>query len=308
MKHVLYIKLRSDSDGIVLRSIVNLMQGVAVYGRTGFMIAVIGACPILVYAGAAPLAQPQGGAVAVSIGRAGEISLEAREAPLARVFAELSKATGAPIRYTTVPDAPVSAACHGESVKRVLLCLLGSEADLIFQYSGQKKRGASSGGLKGVKVLASTFADRLPGSTAAPGAAPSRQASGFANPPAMAESLDDVLAMTQSLDPEQRAQALEKLGRVEGVEEDTLRAAYKAGLTDEDGDVRAAAISGMALLDQGGDVEWLKAAMNDRHASARLAALDSLGDDAQSRPYLIMALSDPDESVRVLAEMRLGIQ
>jgi hypothetical protein len=284
------------------------MHGVAVYGRTGFMIAVIGACPILVYAGAAPLAQPQGGAVAVSIGRAGEISLEAREAPLARVFAELSKATGAPIRYSAAPEAPVSAACHGESLKRVLLCLLGTEADLIFQYSGRTTRGASSGGLTGVKVLASTFVEGRPLGSGVSEIASSHPASDAANLSTPVDNLDDVLAMTQSLDPEQRAQGLEKLGRVEGVEEDTLRAAYRAGLADDDGDVRAAAISGMALLDQGGDVEWLKAAMNDRHASARLAALDSLGDDARSRPYLIMALSDPDESVRVLAEMRLGIQ
>jgi HEAT repeat protein len=80
-------------------------------------------------------------------------------------------------------------------------------------------------------------------------------------------------------------------------------------LKDRDGDVRAAAVNGMALLDAEASFPILSAAMADENASVRLVALDGMDVvDENTLPYYNQALSDSDESVRALAELRLGIE
>jgi HEAT repeat protein len=87
-----------------------------------------------------------------------------------------------------------------------------------------------------------------------------------------------------------------------------LKATYMGALSDPDGDVRAAAINGLAVLDGPGSNAILSSAMTDADASVRLAALDGLEVDEQSLPLIAQALSDTDESVRALAQLRLGIE
>ncbi len=114
--------------------------------------------------------------------------------------------------------------------------------------------------------------------------------------------------MTLSSNPEQRARALEQIGRIEKIDEGTLRSAYTDALKDRNGDVRAAAVNGMALLDAEASFPILSSAMSDESASVRLAALDAMDVDEQSLAFIAEALTDPDESVRTLAQMRLGIE
>jgi HEAT repeat protein len=122
-------------------------------------------------------------------------------------------------------------------------------------------------------------------------------------------SPEDALAMTLSSNPEQRARALEQIGRIKKIDEGTLRSAYTDALKDRDGDVRAAAVNGMALLDAEASFPILSAAMADENASVRLVALDGMDVvDENTLPYYNQALSDSDESVRALAELRLGIE
>jgi HEAT repeat protein len=121
-------------------------------------------------------------------------------------------------------------------------------------------------------------------------------------------SPEDALAMTLSSNPEQRARALEQIGRIEKIDEGTLRSAYTDALKDRNGDVRAAAVNGMALLDAEASFPILSSAMSDESASVRLAALDAMDVDEQSLAFIAEALTDPDESVRTLAQMRLGIE
>jgi len=64
----------------------------------------------------------------------------------------------------------------------------------------------------------------------------------------------------------------------------------------------------MALLDEEDSFGLLTSAMADEHPSVRLAALDSLEVNPESRPYYEKALTDTDESVRALAALRLGIE
>lgn len=245
------------------------------------------------------------GDVKVERDRSG-IRLEVREARLARVLDALSERLGAPIRYVNAPEQPVTVTCRGHNLENVLRCLLGADADLVFQYAGPAKPGAARR-VVDVKVLASTFMN-LPPVDSGSVAAPSIPAPLGKNAGKGGDSLDAVLAMTKSDDPEQRAMALEKIKRVDGVDDATLKAAYQSAMNDADGDVRAEAISGMALLDEEGRFGLLTSAMADEHPSVRLAALDSMEFNPESRPYYEKALTDEDETVRELAALRLGIE
>jgi len=99
------------------------------------------------------------------------------------------------------------------------------------------------------------------------------------------------------------------MGRIEQVDEGTLRSAYTDALKDRDGDVRAAAVNGLTLLDGEASFPMLSAAMADEDASVRLVALDGMDVvDENTLPYYQQALNASDESVRTLAELRLGIE
>jgi hypothetical protein len=251
---------------------------------------------------------PDSGVVTVAVDAFGKIWLEAREVGFGRVLDALSASLHTPIRYANAPQQPVSATCQG-GLDKVLRCLLGENADLVFSYRGSVKR-AGTKPIASVKVLASTFTEFSPvsPSTDAAGApAPVRpvEAAVQGNAP---ETLEALLAMTRSADPEQRAVGLEKLRRTPGVDDASLKAAYQSALTDADGDVRAEAISGLALLDEDNSFGMLSSAMDDEHPSVRLAALDGMPVNRESRPYYEKALTDADESVRELAALRLGIE
>lgn len=267
----------------------------------GMVLGATAANPVLAGNGSRP-AEParEEGVVKVERNRSG-IRLEVHEARLARVLDELSVGLDTPIRHVNAPEQPVTATCQGQNLENVLRCLLGADADLVFQYAGPAKPGAARR-VSDVKVLASTFMNLMPvdsGSVAAPVGKSAGKS---------VDSLDTVLAMTKSEDPEQRAMALEKIKRVDGVDDATLKAAYQAAMNDADGDVRAEAISGLALLDEEGRFGLLTSAMVDEHPSVRLAALDSLEVNPESRPYYEKALTDEDETVRELAALRLGIE
>jgi hypothetical protein len=265
-----------------------------------------GAHPVLARMESPPSGQArEEGTVKLEIARSG-ISLEVRATRLARVLDELSGRLGTPIRYANAPEQPVTMTCRGHNLDNVLRCLLGADADLVFQYAGAGKPGVARR-VVDVKVLASTFMNMPPLGSGSPAAA-SVPAPVGKNAGKSVDSLDTLLAMTRSDDPEQRAMALEKIRRVEGVDDATLKAAYQSAMNDTDGDVRAEAISGLALLDEEGSFGLLTSAMADEHPSVRLAALDSMEVNPESRPYYEQALTDADESVRALAALRLGIE
>jgi hypothetical protein len=243
---------------------------------------------------------PLAGHVEVDINKAGIIALDARGATIAQVIDALAAKAGKPIRYQDAPDQPVSMSCHGQGLETLLRCLLGTDADLAFSYDEAAPGKTGHGALAGVKILSSTF----------------QKLTSYASMMAAAQSADgqtlspeDALAMTLSSNPEQRARALEQIGRIKKIDEGTLRSAYTDALKDRDGDVRAAAVNGMALLDAEASFPILSAAMADENASVRLVALDGMDVvDENTLPYYNQALSDSDESVRALAELRLGIE
>jgi len=234
-----------------------------------------------------------GGQVTVDREPSGGIRLQARDVPLGVVMAALSSKAKVPIRFRQAPDRPVTISCHGQDVRPILRCLLGEKANLFVQYTPK--------GLSGVTVLASTFENNPNGDALAKLTEPASQPSGGL------PTLEAVQEKLRSGDADERALGLELLGRIENLEAATLRAAYEEGLKDPDGDVRAAALAGIAVLDGARSSGLLSEAMNDRDPSVRLAAVDGMPINPETRPALEKALSDPDEAVRELAGLRLGV-
>lgn len=230
----------------------------------------------------------------------GQLALTVRKTPLVDVFAQLTRQTGVDFRYTRLPPEPVSVLCAERSLRDLMFCILGSEADLVFKRADQS--GKFFDGWAEIKVLESTFAHapKLESVTATPKQADAQQ-----------ETLDLLLAKTKDANPDERAEALAKLSFSKEEEEvGRARESLQAGLTDGSGEVRAEAVSGLARLNGSlQSFDLLSSAMQDQDPEVRLAAVDALAaTDQESLQLLQKALADQDESVRVLAEAKLNPQ
>jgi hypothetical protein len=236
--------------------------------------------------------------IKVQMASSGAVVLTATNAAVSAALDVLADKADISIRYPGAPEKKVTLNCHGNTLKQVLYCLLGDGADLIFEYS---EKGIPAK----VTVLASTFKDEI--SRPASSALENSKTAATAPPTKKQAPEEKALGLISSENPEDRASGLELLGRTEGIDKETLRVSYRAGLQDQAGEVRAAAVAGLAILDRGDSFGLLTEAMNDADPGVRLAAIDGMALDSQSRPYIERALSDSDESVRELAGLRLGL-
>lgn len=263
-------------------------QGIKLGGWLAMALSMTVALPALANLDSVSEAGAHGqGTIRVEQAATGKISLEVRAAKLAEVLDALGRQTGVPIRHDDALAETVTLSCHGDNLESTLRCLLGTDASLLVTYAeGAGKYGQRR--VESIKVLSAPA--EHPALSSAPG------------------TLDAVMAMTRSADPEQRALALERLRRLPDVADDTLRRVYQSALNDTDGDVRAEAVSGLSLLDDEGSFPLLSSAMSDAHPSVRLAALDGMDLNQDSRPIYEQALNDPDEDVRELAALRLGLE
>jgi HEAT repeat protein len=112
--------------------------------------------------------------------------------------------------------------------------------------------------------------------------------------------------MTSSDDPQARTQALASLAARGNRKDPAVQSAFRAALVDEDANIRAQAVSGMARIAGAGAAVILREALRDRDSSVRLMAVDSAGADAEGALLLQEALADRDETVRALAAIKLG--
>jgi HEAT repeat protein len=113
--------------------------------------------------------------------------------------------------------------------------------------------------------------------------------------------------MTHSEDPGERADGYTRLAQLNVGDATIKRGAFDIGLSDTSGEVRAAALLGLHGLDPEGSREQMLNGLTDVDANVRLAALDVVGVGQGAAAILNQALSDPDELVRELARMRLGL-
>lgn len=223
----------------------------------------------------------------IAVDAAQGIRVQARQAPMGRMLAALAAETHIPIHIPAGLDTGLTATCAAASIKPLLACLLGPDANLMFRY--EQGRPAE------IWVLA---AGTRPVATVAP---PLPKSGLAAEPP----SVEQLLAQATGGDAEQRATALGRLivdGRVDAAE---LRGALETALGDSDPEVRAQAVFG--LTRQGGDTtpEVLWRAFEDPDESVRMTALDGAGEDAQGLALLRQALADRAADVREFAALKL---
>ena len=243
--------------------------------------------------------------VKVTVARNGSLSIQVNASPIGAALDALSAKSGIPIHYQGAPEQPVSLTCHGDALRSVLFCLLGTEADLVFQY-GERRGPQTARNVVSVTVLATTF-----GASAGHGEAGGKRQEPVPQVDAThrgdAGTSEHALALLRSGNPERRVSGLEMLREADGIDPEVMRSAYQQALQDTNGEVRAAALQGMATLDRDNSLPLLREAMGDADSSVRLAAVDGMEVNDESRPLLEQALKDADESVRELAGLRLGL-
>jgi HEAT repeat protein len=176
-------------------------------------------------------------------------------------------------------------------MRGLLACLLGTNADLLFEYAPGKNRDGSRK-VAAVTIMSSSFEPAAPAAVEQPEAP-------AAGPAALFETA------RAGKTGNQRAEALGQLIAAEGIDPARLLATLQTALTDVNGEVRAQAVFGLGQI--GGPVahEAFRTALADRDAGVRLMAVDSLQPDEQGRILLQESLSDRDPSVRELAAIKL---
>lgn len=249
--------------------------------------------------------------VRISVGdeKRDRLVLEAKDAPLPQVLEEMARATGIRIHHRAPPEARVTATCADPAIKRVMECLLGPGANLMFRESDRASKsrwpaeiwvlgtGDGEGRSSVASEGASPRADGRQGEDAALKTAPT----GDEAPADIPKLLDQA----RSEDPEQRAEALSRLIADGGADAATFRNLLGQALSDADAEVRAQAVYGLARPGGEGTAEMLRAALRDGDSSVRLMAVDSIGNGLESLDLLRSALTDGDETVRTLAAMKL---
>lgn len=212
--------------------------------------------------------------------------LEVKGAPLAEVFRTLSDKMGVPIVTAPPPDIPVTLRCSGGDIRVIVGCLLGSGASVMYHRGLPGHPDA----IASVRILASSFVRT-----------PARNTNADPHRVAM------ILEMTRSEDPDARTDGYTRLAQLGSGNESIQRSAFHQGLSDTSGEVRAAALLGLHGVDPQGSREEMMNGLKDADGSVRLAALDVMGEGPGSESMLRQALNDPDELVRELARMRLGL-
>lgn len=212
--------------------------------------------------------------------------LEVKSAPLIEVFGVLSERMGIPIVSPTPPGVLVTLRCTGGDIRAIVSCLLGSSGASVM-YHG---RPGHPDEIVSVRILASSFV-RMPAKDVS--ADPHRVAA--------------ILEMTRSEDSDARADGYTRLAQLRSGNETIQRGAFRQGLSDPSGEVRAAALLGLHGVDPEGSREQMMNGLRDSDGNVRLAALDVLGQGPDAEFMLKQALNDTDELVRELARMRLGL-
>jgi hypothetical protein len=213
-------------------------------------------------------------------------TIEVREAQLSDVFKRLTEAMGVPVISVQPPELPLTLRCSGVDIRVIMGCILGSGASVMY------RRGLPGNpeGIASVRVLSSSYAKR-------------KSVVSYAESSRVA----GILQMTHSEDPGERADGYTRLAQLNVGDATIKRGAFDIGLSDTSGEVRAAALLGLHGLDPEGSREQMLNGLTDVDANVRLAALDVVGVGQGAAAILNQALSDPDELVRELARMRLGL-
>ncbi|MGH8534584.1 MAG: HEAT repeat domain-containing protein [Gammaproteobacteria bacterium] len=231
--------------------------------------------------------------------------MDVTRAPWTEVLGEIARQTGIRFHYAIAPQGLVTVSCPRMTVTRALECLLGHDAALMLRYAPGRAKprrvplpadvwllGQSGTGSEGSGVVQSQSTDP-------------QQVTSHHPAPAAKDDVRALIDLSKSEDPDARMQALGSLAASGQQSDRAVQEAFRAGLMDENGSVRAQAVYALAKDGGAEAVNVLRDALQDRDASVRLMAVDSAQADEQGAALLQQALTDSDETVRVLAAMKL---
>jgi hypothetical protein len=251
--------------------------------------------------------------------RDGALRLEARQASWRQVFDRIARETGVQVHYSALPPVLITATCRGATVKQMLECLLGPNADLIFRYP----RGPSGGDLQGQSVEAwvmgiSHGAGQGLDGVGDMGPCPTAGAQGDGGQPGPLDAstrtepvapdpelTETLVRMSGSEDPTERVSALSQLAVERPVDPGIAQEILQTALSDKDPNARGQAVYAVVRRGGVGAAAVLQDALRDSALPVRLMAVDGLGTDEESVALLKQALADSEEAVRELAAMKL---
>lgn len=234
-----------------------------------------------------------------------EWQLEVRQLPLAQALDAIVKQAGVSIHYSVLPEGLVTATCVGDSLQKVMSCLLNHKADLIVRYAQTKQKVNNTGQVIEAWVLGSKL-DGYPVTRldcVAIGNAEKSEVQTDKQERMEQEQLQTMLKMTASDKPAERAEAIGNLLAAGHDGDPEIREALEKGLHDQDANVRAQAVSTIThRRDYEQTASVIQEALKDSSIDVRMMAVDGIANDAA---LLQQAVNDSDEEVRTMASIKL---
>ncbi|NOT12213.1 MAG: HEAT repeat domain-containing protein [Methylococcaceae bacterium] len=242
--------------------------------------------------------------------------LEVRQMPMAQVLDAVARKAHVIIHYSVLPEGLVTATCGGSTLKQVLECLLNRKADIIVRSpQNSTKTNNQAEQLVEAWILGSKLTNS---STPENCVATSGQANeqtvdnisfmlsqdGSIAETELDQTKAELLKSAQSQNSAEREEAVGALLTAGHQDDPDIKAALEKALSDPDANVRAQAISNLALREGSGAAGAIQEALHDSSADVRLSAVDGIIDDI---PLLQQALNDSDETVRSLATSKLEL-
>lgn len=242
------------------------------------------------------------------------LHLEVKQVPLEQIFKIIENQTGVQLHVSSMPQKLVSATCAGTTLE-VLKCVLGRDVNLIYQYADKSPANKGSAQLAEVWVLNSglssqhqpprdTHHQAICSGTENINKTDEPQLSAEGRIILSSDEIKQLSKLAQSTNPRQRQEALSRLALADQTDDDdgSIREIMEEALQDQDPNVRAQAISGLARRNSSEAAPILTDALHDSDVGVRLMAVSNAGENV----YLLeLALNDSSQIVRNLAKIKL---
>jgi hypothetical protein len=233
----------------------------------------------------------------------GEIlQVQVAQVSIRDVLDELSRVTEVGIHYSVLADERVTATCLGDSLKKVLKCLLGDSQNIVFQYSQETANPGEMGKPVDVWILGSSLV--VSGNAGSCKGVQSGSATISKNQ-LVKQPGEKIIAQLMlglaSNNPKQRADAISDLATKTGIGNEDVDDALLHAMDDKATIVREQALFGWVYR-KGKDASYeLRQALQDPEMSVRMKVVDL----TQDRDVLTLAITDNSELVRKIAQMKL---
>lgn len=240
----------------------------------------------------------------------GLFKLDVTKMKLPSTLKLIAKSQQLAIHITDLPDTLMSTTCTGTELSQLLECLLDNKADLIVRYKQVNPiKHHNKAQIAEAWVVTSTSGDDKKTTenqttvdmTGQDNPLPAPLINNDGNGTV---KVDDLLDKAQSNDKKQKALALGAL-LMEGHKGDpAVRAVLEQALADQDPEVRAQAVSGLAHREGSDALFAVEQGLQDDSEDVRLIAVEGIKGDIA---LLQRAINDSDEAVRSLAEIKLQL-